>query len=83
MRDIADDHPKMFTSPLNIEICKILHSILVEDPPVIYQIHNQTYWPLELIDVLVENVESLHVVMNGFCVEKIQNIVFELVETKR
>jgi len=28
---------------LEYETCKIIHGILVEDPAIIYQIHEQTY----------------------------------------
>lgn len=63
------------------EVCKIIHSVLVEEPAIIYQIHLQTY-KIEIMEELVENVESLHVILNNFIIEQIQNDLMMFVEMK-
>lgn len=50
------------------EVCQLVHSILVEEPSLIFQLHQQTY-PITCIPVLVTHVESLHVVLNNFIVD--------------
>jgi hypothetical protein len=54
---------------------------LVEEPAIIYQIHLQTY-KIEIMEELVENVESLHVILNNFIIEQIQNDLMMFVEMK-
>lgn len=64
---------------IDYEVCKIIHSILVEDPAIIYQIHEQTY-PSAIMEHLVDNVESLHVILNQFLCSTLQLEFQQLLE---
>lgn len=44
------------------DLCKSIHSILVEDTAVIYQVHLQTY-SIAILETMITNVESLHVII--------------------
>jgi len=43
----------------------------VEEPKIIFQIHLQTY-DIEVLETLVEHVESLHVIIDKFLPEYIK-----------
>ena len=67
---------------VNYEICKIIHSVLVEEPLIIYQIHEQTY-PSAIMNILVDNVESLHVILNDFLCHTLQGEFQQMLELRQ
>ena len=67
---------------VNYEVCKIIHSVLVEEPLIIYQMHEQTY-PSAIMPILVDNVESLHVILNHFLCQTLQTEFQQMLELRQ
>lgn len=63
-------------------VCQAIHSILVEDARVIFQLHLQTY-DLRAVPLMAESVESLHILLHQFAREQMGHLVNTYVNLKR